>query len=520
MLLLLAYLALQIPHTAVLAQTLPPGIEIIPAAPTSADHIYLRLQRTCGQTQYFPGRPQAQRIGNLVVANIGRFIPLPKLCAPDSAPAPPLLIDIGRLQAGSYLLEVNDGLAYSFEILIQTIFRNIPLVVTDRRSQSPVPLTRLNYTDHWWDPADSGAGYMVWHGNNDELLLAGFAYGSDGQPTWITLAGGSWVSPTRYEGPLLATSRPPAVLPAVSGFPAIAATSNNVIGTGALDFGGVDGVNSGRFTYRLTGANADVVRTLRRFGNPAPAAAPSAPLKPEFEPAAPEPWRTVYLRIPGTCEAAYLKPAYKVKQAGDRITVDVRVVPPPSPCAPLAPDESHPPLIVELGILPGGGYKVDVVESNDAGVPTVTPPEYLNIPMLVSSRSTGNSPGSVSANYNGHWWDPSDTGAGFMVWQDVNDATMVTWFTYDPDGKPLWYSVQVGKWTTRSRYEGTLYLTARPATNGVSAALAAGTAATSAIAVGTAILDFTGPDGINTGVFTATLTAGGQVTRNIRRFNQ
>ncbi len=517
---LLAWLALLVPHGVALAQTLPAGIEIIPAAPTSADNIYLRLQRSCGQTQYTPGRPYVSIFQGALGAYISRFTTLPRLCAPDDAPAPPLLINVGRLLPGTYPLTVREGSSNNNEIVYLPTFQGLTLVVTDRRSQSSVPLTRLNYTDHWWDPADSGAGYMVWHGNNDELLLAGFAYGTDGKPTWITLTGGTWVSSTRYEGPLLSTSRPPAALPPGNGFPAIAATSSNVIGTGALDFGGTDGIYSGRFSYRLNGANGDVTRNLRRFGSPAPVTAPTAPLKPELEPAAPVPWRPQYLRIPGTCEVGYLKPAYTVTQANERITVNVRLASPPFPCAPLAPGESHPPLIVELGKLPYGEFVVDVVESNNVGVLTVAKAGYMNIPATVSRRNFDEDTGSVFANYNGHWWDPSDAGAGFMVWQDISDATMVAWFTYDADGKPVWYSLQGGTWTTRSRYEGTLYLTSRPATPGASGVLATGTAATSAIAVGTAILDFTGPDGINTGVFTATLTAGGQVTRNIRRFNQ
>lgn len=37
---------------------------------------------------------------------------------------------------------------------------------------------------------------------------------------------------------------------------------------------------------------------------------------------------------------------------------------------------------------------------------------------------------------------------------------------------------------------------------------------------GTAALDFSGNDGIKSGVFTATLSAGGQVSRSIRRFGK
>ena len=45
-------------------------------------------------------------------------------------------------------------------------------------------------------------------------------------------------------------------------------------------------------------------------------------------------------------------------------------------------------------------------------------------------------------------WDPNDSGWGLFIWQNaaspVDRSMLVAWFTYKPDGTPMWYVFQPG----------------------------------------------------------------------------
>jgi hypothetical protein len=246
------------------AQASPAAVQVVPAAPTSAETVTLRIARTCGGTRYITPTTAVSNSSAGLRVLIHTQNALPPACEPASAQAPPLLVELGQLPAGSYTLSVIDRRIVTFEFVDLPVANNVAFTVSDRRAQAPVPVTRLNYSDHWWDASDLGAGFMIWHSTDDELLLVWFAYGPDGKPVWTTLQGGRWVSPTRYDGPMVQTSRAPS-LPG-SGFPVTSATSGVVIGTATLDFNVGDGVNTARFSTRLTGSTVDVVRNLRRFG--------------------------------------------------------------------------------------------------------------------------------------------------------------------------------------------------------------------------------------------------------------
>jgi hypothetical protein len=43
--------------------------------------------------------------------------------------------------------------------------------------------------------------------------------------------------------------------------------------------------------------------------------------------------------------------------------------------------------------------------------------------------------------FQGHWWNPARAGSGFDFFS-VEDRAMVIWYTYEPSGRPVWYTAQ------------------------------------------------------------------------------
>ena len=165
----------------------------------------------------------------------------------------------------------------------------------------------------------------------------------------------------------------------------------------------------------------------------------------------------------------------------------------------------------DLGRLPSGNYTLTLFRP-----PT---PDNLggtlidNVPFTVTdARATKVAP-YVRLDYSGHWWDPNDSGWGLFIWHDARDNVLAAWFTYTPDGKPIWYVFQP-KWETNAAtFTTDLLQTSRlPATTSPPP-----NPTTYAVA-GSASLDFTNFGTADEGKLTYTLTGGAKLVRNIQRF--
>ena len=60
-------------------------------------------------------------------------------------------------------------------------------------------------------------------------------------------------------------------------------------------------------------------------------------------------------------------------------------------------------------------------------------------------------------NYRGMWWNANESGWGLTM-QHYFNSLFVAWFTYNPDGSPLWVTLQ-GTWRDAITYEGKFYAT-------------------------------------------------------------
>ena len=254
-------------------QLLPPEIRgnyLYPANPTSADTIRVDVYRfyNCGGsatgTGFTPGNlyRMAMVQNSITVAlsnNSGNSLPLPG-CFPRSPDA----IELGRFPPGTYILNIVEPAISGFAANI--LVSNYQFTVTDARASKASPWVRLDYSGHWWDPADSGWGLFIWQDAKspaDSILAAWFTYATDGtsqwyvfQPTWQTHSATTTASilfTRRGPGP---TSPPPGN------------TANNqpfiTVGTASLDFDEAGAAGVGKITYKF-GDGPTLVRTIRRF---------------------------------------------------------------------------------------------------------------------------------------------------------------------------------------------------------------------------------------------------------------
>lgn len=246
------------------AQTSPPAaFEFIPAQPSSADTIFLKIPRVCANSVYEGAGYRTSATGGKIRVDV--LLAGPPPCAFGLPPAPALLVEIGRLPAGSYSLDIIDNYntLHSSNPFINIVVTNVPFVVSDHRASKTAPAVRLNYSDHWWDPNNSGSGLFIWQDARDQLLAGWFTYGADGKASWYTIQAGAWVSANRYEGELVQTSRPPSLNGQID---APGTTSVIIVGTAALDFSGDDGALAGVLTFKFDNADSTQTRNIRRFG--------------------------------------------------------------------------------------------------------------------------------------------------------------------------------------------------------------------------------------------------------------
>ena len=238
----------------------PFGALLLPINPTSADNLTLSLFRSCGGL--LPYRANAYRVSmsqNNITVTRGEIVNNP---VPLCPPGPRDEIDLGRLPAGNYTLTVintppGPGIGGGE-------FTNAPFTVTDARLLKAVPYVRLDYSGHWWDPADPGWGLFIWHDARDNVLAAWFTYGADGKPIWYIFQPTWQTFASTVTTDLLRTSRPPGTT-----IPPPNPTTYTAVGTASLDFTTFnfptpETANTGKLTYTFTGGPT-TVRNIQRF---------------------------------------------------------------------------------------------------------------------------------------------------------------------------------------------------------------------------------------------------------------
>lgn len=63
------------------------------------------------------------------------------------------------------------------------------------------------------------------------------------------------------------------------------------------------------------------------------------------------------------------------------------------------------------------------------------------------------------ADFGGLWWNPAESGSGYVLDQRANHRLVLSWYTYDDAGAQQWLLGSDGRWLAPDRWEGVLYRT-------------------------------------------------------------
>lgn len=115
--------------------------------------------------------------------------------------SPAIDIPLGQLPAGAYQLEVRRETDSGAPL---SSLGEVSFTVAARRSDEPL----WNNTDVWWNASESGWGISVVQHGARNIFGTLYIYDADGKPVWYVMPGGTWVSPSTFNGNLYRTSGP------------------------------------------------------------------------------------------------------------------------------------------------------------------------------------------------------------------------------------------------------------------------------------------------------------------------
>ncbi len=201
------------------------ALTVVPANPRYMEPVYARLTQSPFPTENIVGA-RTTMSGNTITIEYGA---MPDMGAVSTD------VMLGRFPAGTYTVTAPEaGPPVTFTV-------SPGPAITSGPAFAPA----VNYTDLWWNPAESGWGMSITQGPTNELFAVWFVYDAAGNPTWFTLQPGKWDSLRGYSGPIYRTTGPafnigfdPARVQAVQ------------VGTGTFFF--TDAMH-GNFAYTISG---------------------------------------------------------------------------------------------------------------------------------------------------------------------------------------------------------------------------------------------------------------------------
>ena len=115
---------------------------------------------------------------------------------------------------------------------------------------------------------------------------------------------------------------------------------------------------------------------------------------------------------------------------------------------------------VRLGSLPPGNYRVEVYPSSDSNVAATETFQFTVSPPVEVAMSPP--PARPLTDYTGLWWTASEGGWGLSLHQSPLHVVFASWYVYNANGQPEWYTLQGGQWTSSTRWSGTVYRNTGP----------------------------------------------------------
>lgn len=125
-------------------------------------------------------------------------------------------------------------------------------------AQAAAPVPAFDYTDLWWNAAESGWGLNLIQHPSNAIFGVMYTYDGNGKPMWLVLPAGAWTSPTVYTGALYRVTGPPFTSPTFNP----AAVNVRQVGSATLTFSGRDG---GTFAFGVDGTQVTKPITRQPF---------------------------------------------------------------------------------------------------------------------------------------------------------------------------------------------------------------------------------------------------------------
>jgi hypothetical protein len=169
-------------------------------------------------------------------------------------------------------------------------------------------------------------------------------------------------------------------------------------------------------------------------------------------PANPRSFESVVVRIPVLCPAQ----ALRISLAAGVIRVDYTSTTCPRPLCPSPFCDQYTD--VRLGQLPAGTYRIDVYDPTVSAIEARFTAQFSVTDTYASKSAT---PFPI-VDYTDLWWSPQEPGWGLAITQHPSDTLVAVWLVYDAGGKPVWYTLQPGQWTSSQTFTGPIYKTTGP----------------------------------------------------------
>lgn len=146
--------------------------------------------------------------------------------------------------------------AFSVRSPVRVPQRTLVAVAPTARDNESEPKARpTNYTDLWWNPAESGWGISIHHHSSNALVACWLVYGADGAPCWFLIEPGEWIDAKTFRGVIYKSTGPNWMNPFEPGIVEL-----REAGSGVLAF---DGPGNGTFSFTIDGVDGS--KTISRM---------------------------------------------------------------------------------------------------------------------------------------------------------------------------------------------------------------------------------------------------------------